>query len=461
MSTPSITNLANCIEDVRRAIIEGDAGPGDCTNYHQLRARLFAVRHTLPPLYRATVYDPYVRTLDDLGEGGFTTILLRDPLGQGLGGLMLDIAQAILQNGERYEQLATDGFQEVVSDLYDGFLSAEDRRSVKLPDQGAIAPLVKWGKAHVCPYTFTMKATATFGVGAAIISLPPTHTRRGLMAWATLGHETAGHDILHADNGLHAELARSVRYALGQHNNPLAEYWANKIDAATSDVLGILNMGPAAGMGLLTYFRGLRAASEDGKAKLSNHGSSQAAHPLDMLRAYLAASAVQLCRFAQAKAWAKIIEDEADKDLEQLRIDHMPINADVARESAEVVAETIVKQRLHSLEDHALGDIQDWRDDDETIVEQLRPLLRASGTLPLQIGTGTYAAHVVAAAVTAALERHADISLIFRRMLSVLKLLHDVNPSWGPLFVAHPSDVTRHIAFDASSALALPSRLVA
>lgn len=461
MSKPSITNLANCIEDVRRAVIEGDAGPGDPTNYHQLRARLFAVRNTLPPLYRATVYDPYVRTLDDLGEWGFTTILLRDPHGQGLGGLMLDIAQAILQNGERYEQLATDGFQEVVSDLYDGFLSAEDRRGVKPPDQGAIAPLVKWGNAHFGPYTFPVAATATFGVGAAIVSLPPANARRGLMAWAALGHETAGHDILHADTGLHAELARSVRDALEQHNNPLADYWADKIDETASDVLGILNMGPAAGMGLVAYFRGLRAASGDGRAKLGNHGSSLAAHPIDMLRAYLAASTVQLCSFSEAKAWAKVIEDEADKDLEQLRIDHLPINADVARESAEIVAETIVKQKLHSLEDHALGDIQDWRDHDETIVEHLRPLLRASGTLPLEVVAGTYAAHVVAAAVTAALERHADIPLIFRRMQSLLKLMHDFNPSWGPLFVAHPSDVARHAACDSSSLLALPSRLVA
>lgn len=49
---------------------------------------------------------------------------------------MLDIAQAILQNGEDYQKEATDGFQEVVSDLYDGFLSAADRRGLKPPDQG-------------------------------------------------------------------------------------------------------------------------------------------------------------------------------------------------------------------------------------------------------------------------------------------------------------------------------------
>ena len=38
-----------------------------------------------------------------------------------------------------------DGFQEVISDLYDGFLSAEDRRGVKEPDFETIPPLVKPG----------------------------------------------------------------------------------------------------------------------------------------------------------------------------------------------------------------------------------------------------------------------------------------------------------------------------
>jgi exonuclease I len=41
---------------------------------------------------------------------------------------MLDIAHSILQNGEGFNEKATDSFQEVRSDLYDGFLSAEDRK---------------------------------------------------------------------------------------------------------------------------------------------------------------------------------------------------------------------------------------------------------------------------------------------------------------------------------------------
>jgi hypothetical protein len=41
---------------------------------------------------------------------------------------MFDIAHSILQNGEGYQETATDAFQEVVSDLYD---STERYREVK------------------------------------------------------------------------------------------------------------------------------------------------------------------------------------------------------------------------------------------------------------------------------------------------------------------------------------------
>jgi hypothetical protein len=58
---------------------------------------------------------------------------------------------------------------------------------------------------------------------------------------------------------------------------------------------------------------------------------------------------------------------------------------------------------------------------------------------------GIYAAHVVSAAVEAALSRGADMSSIFTRMLSILKMMHNANPSWGPLFIRHPGNTVRHV----------------
>jgi hypothetical protein len=61
--------------------------------------------------------------------------------------------------------------------------------------------------------------------------------------------------------------------------------------------------------------------------------------------------------------------------------------------------------------------------------------------------SGIYAAHVVAAAALAAAAGAAPIGNIFQRMLGVLKTMHDANAAWGPLFVAHPGTISRHIAY--------------
>ncbi|PGU09711.1 hypothetical protein COD22_31340, partial [Bacillus thuringiensis] len=99
--------LKNCIEDVRKAALTNIDGPEDPTNYHELRGRLETLRDKLPPLYRDTMYKPFIKKLDELGQEGFTRILLRDPKREKKAGLMLDIAQAILQHGEGYKPNAT------------------------------------------------------------------------------------------------------------------------------------------------------------------------------------------------------------------------------------------------------------------------------------------------------------------------------------------------------------------
>ena len=133
---------------------------------------------------------------------------------------MLDIAQTILQNGEGYNWAATDAFEEVVSDLYDGFLSAEDRRGIEPPDRDIMPPLVKWGDPSSWIYTWPVdeEAIEGFDVRAAIVNLPTSHARSALLGWSALGHETAGHDIIHAYKGLRRELSRAVRMHLIKKN---------------------------------------------------------------------------------------------------------------------------------------------------------------------------------------------------------------------------------------------------
>jgi len=443
-----LSNLAACVEDARLGAVDGDPGPADPLIFHELRGRLEASRFKLPPLYRSSVFEPYTAKLDDLGPSGFAQVLMRDPNRERTAGLMFDIAQAILQNGEGFRDLATDGFQEVVSDLYDGFLSAEDRRGVEPPDLGIIPPLVKWGRPEFGPYTWPINATKSFDAKAGIVNLPPANARLGLLAWAALGHETAGHDILHADTGLRGGLASAVQTGLleGGAGPDLAEYWSSRIDETASDVLGILNMGPAAGIGLIGYFRGLRAAFS-GAARLSNVGSASDPHPADILRGYLAGETVRLLLYEGHEETAECLIKETDKDLTNIILDGSPTTAAVAKKSCKIVAETIVSTKLESLENHALGDIQNWRDHDEAIVAKILHTLATNGPVSDCLAEGFYAAHVVAAAVTGAVARDGDVRSLFERMLVVLKAMHDRNPSWGPLFIAQPGNVSMHRAY--------------
>ncbi|MFO0902461.1 MAG: hypothetical protein U0939_05635 [Pirellulales bacterium] len=371
-------------------------------------------------------------------------VLLSDPERAGVAGLMLDISHAILQNGEQFESKTTDAFQEVVSDLFDGFLSAEDRKDVEPPDLGSIAPLVKWGNPDSGPYTWPVDSTSqVFGVGAGIVNLPPGHGRRGLLGWAALGHETGGHDILHADSGLESELANLVFAAVrAELDLSLARYWSERIDETASDVLGILNMGPAAGIGIVGYFRGLFADH-----KLRNIGPANDSHPADIVRGFLAAETTRLLDFDDAKHWADAIEGEVDKDIAQIRLNGVAVSVDKAKKSAAIVASAIAQSKLASLEHHALLDIQNWRNEDEQIVNDLTGVLTNSIALPAAVETGFYAAHLVAAGVVASLKQGANLPQVFSRMTEMLKRMHDRNPSWGPLLVNRPGSVTRHFAY--------------
>lgn len=452
MNQPDFRHLQASMEDVTKAALDNDTGPADPAEFHSLYDRLHGAAESLPPLYREHVYHPFMQALDKLQEAGFISMLRRDPQKEREAGLFCDIAQAILQNKEGYEKEATDAFQEVVSDLYDGFLSEEDRKGIKPPDQSLIAPLVKWGRPHYGPYTWTVEAASHFGLRTGIVNLPPANARHGLLTWAALGHETAGHDILHADTGLLGELQQTVYDALWKEldNRLLAEYWSLRIDETASDVLGILNTGPAAGIGLIGYFRGLNQAYT-GKPVLRNTGSQNDPHPADLLRGYLAAETVRQLHFDNAVDWADALLEETDKDLASIQLGRTKLDAKTAKESAGIVARAITQTRLLSLEGHALGDIQNWNNHDEKIIADIRSHLVSSAAVHDCIVSGMYAAHVVAAAVTGAIAGEVSVDTAFTGMTGLLKNMHDANPSWGPLYVRHRGDLTPHRIYSRSA----------
>jgi hypothetical protein len=429
--SPPFAGLEAAVEDARAAALAGGDGPPDPIAFPSLRARLGEARARLPPAYRRAVADPLLRLLDRLGAAGFARLLQADPDREGKAGLLMDLAQAVLQPAEGYRARELAAFQEVVSDLYEGFLSAEDRRGVKPPDHGVVAPLVRWGSGEAGPYTWPASAAASLGVNAGVVSLPAANATRGLLAWPALAHETAGHDILSADDGLRAELSRAVRDRLLAEKLPaeVAEYWSSRIDEAASDVLGVLNMGPAAAIGLVGYFRGLNGAWR-GVPTLRNVGAPEDPHPADLARAYLVAETVRLLSFSGAGAWADRLVAEADRDLGQVRLGYTPVSAEVAKASAAAAARAIVRTRLRSLEGRALGEIQDWRDRDEAAVAALRTGFRTGSPDPGALAEGTYAAHAVAAGVYEAVEGTSSPKQAMARMIALLGAMHARNDGW-------------------------------
>jgi hypothetical protein len=427
-------------------------GPLDPLDYNELISRLAAAEGTLPPAYHITVLEPLVSFVRDLGPNGFANMLAADPHREGLARCLLDVAQAVLQNAEGFEHRLTDAFQETVSDLYDGFLSAEDRLGVELPDRGVLPPLVKWGEPAFGPYTWPIEVVARFGVGCTIVSLPPAYSRAGMLAWAALGHETAGHDILNADTGLIGELAHSIQVAMDQeYSDPLVtDAWLSWSEEAASDVMGVLNMGPSAAFGVVAYLKAVRGKPTS-TGKLGTEGSSRNPHPVDLLRAYVAAEALRCCLYSSNEEDADQLEEIATRDVtnieEAIVVDGRGWNKKLAVESARCFARTVAMTRFSSLERHTLSSIQNWRQRDEQIVELLIKLLEGrepSAADAERLMTDAYATHVVAAGVKHALRTGEDGGPIFVAMSNILAAMHDNNPAWGPLFVIHPGNLVRH-----------------
>jgi hypothetical protein len=207
----------------------------------------------------------------------------------------------------------------------------------------------------------------------------------------------------------------------------------------------MLNMGPAAGLGLVGFFRAWNFAYT-GNAALRPDGDPTDVHPADLVRGFLAVEVVRLLSFSRARNWSDAIAREVERDIpnRDVRLGTHIVPVRVARASAELVANVLACDVFVTLENHQLRDIQNWHDDDEETIDIVRRALLQIRPLPTMIGSGFYAAHVVAAAVTAAAAGDGPLDLLFERMIRLLKEMHDANPAWGPLYVTHRGNLYRH-----------------
>lgn len=443
-AAPDISNLANCTNEVRIA----NANPPLVqtfdqyrSNYDKLLADLNAVLPHLPYVYQEAAGKPFIAFLKNLGRNRFLRIFngqATDGQSQTLQQILPDAALALLV----YNSISENAFEEIVSDLYSNFLSEEGRagkqggRPINPPEYGVLPPLVKFGNQNAGPYTWTADGTyQLLGMRCAVVSLPPAQIKGGIFAWSALGHETGGHDIIHADQGLLNEISYAIYNAVlaKTRNAQLASYWAKCTDEIASDAFGYLHMGPSVGVSLIGYFRAL------GNGKLRTIGSTDDTHPIDLLRGYFAAAVAKRLGIPDAASWSQVIYAETQKDNaplyfvdSQRRYYAFPASFNDAVASADVVAEAILRTPMTRLEGYTIQKIIDWDKFDQDIVDSLVPVIKTNSTLPANVqGPGFYAAYVVAAATQAALQAGSNLTEIFNNMQTYLATMHFQNPTWS------------------------------
>jgi hypothetical protein len=425
---------------------------------------------TLPQTY----HDVFLNPLKEMMEKQDYSILLRNL--DSNGGPWLDWLSAVHQRlGENYPEhiQATHAFEECMADLYDGFLSMEERRGIKLPDHQVVSPLVKWGRPEWGPYVWPANVGGKIGMKMSVVSMPPAYSRN-IALWAALGHETGGHAILHADDGLLREIGDIVEKKIidapqldghfatvNGRKVPLkicaSAYWKYTIDETASDVCGILNLGPAAGVGLATLLIPLR------RGMLTNASPSADVHPIDSLRMLLAADVVRDLPDLyekRAKAWADILEDivkRYSKDQKKdFRLytetfggdphwdDIMPYDA--MRSTVKLVAEAIAFSPLNALEGHHLSEVNTWSNADEDLAWRIMGDLMDGKEPCLEQGPDgqdVYASHLLAGAIIAS-ARTGQVSKTTESTIKALNRLYENNPVWLGFPVRFRSDAHLH-----------------
>lgn len=438
--------LTGLVKDARTAWFSTAEGPAPPRGRAAILAALRKGGETLPVEQRAAIVDPLEAWLAAHDDRALDRFLNGDPNGD--TGAFLDLLQAVAQRAPKaYEPVATAAFQELVSDLYDGYLSAQDRRGARTEPDSALPPLVRWGNPADGPYTWPVETLATFGVGTGIVNLPPAYARGGLAAWASLGHETCGHDVLNAFRDLLPELRRVVSRALDGAgvSDGLTEHWMRGFEEAAADVMGVLNLGPSAALADLAFFRACYRAGTKPGVNMKEDPADE--HPLDLLRVYLGASVVRGLRFAGADEWASTLEREARQDTRDatLRVGGREVPLSDARTSAAVFARAMTSSRLDALDQLALGEVQNWRDADQRIAERKMRQLAAKRGGAVSVGAGEYAAHVMAGALMGAMQHPDDVERYFLGMRATLARVNARNPAWKPgAMVRHRGDVAKH-----------------
>ena len=172
--------------------------------------------------------------------------------------------------------------------------------------------------------------------------------------------------------------------------------------------------------------------------------NSKRKHHLDILRPFVISQVIRLFD-SDMLDWAKVIESEASKDFEnkevtllqldvtsdQKQIKSVAMPQDLVIVEAQKVAKVIAKSAIKRLDEQSLMDIFKWTEEDNRLVIQIMQVIndpKSESLLKLKSREKTrkyYARHIVAASVLQAVQKDANIDMVFEKMKKFLSQVYD------------------------------------
>lgn len=381
---------------------------------------------------------------------------------------------AIYQHGHRVTRVEArpqlKRFLAVVSNLYRSFVDANKRTAAGVQLVTDTPPLALFQSASDGPFTIEsdlMKEKV--GVSIGVVSLPATYRDHPVL-WAGLSHEVGGHDVVHADDGLVAEMAGKTRALLTPVFAPRrnldtatlnALIWSFWMDEAAADVYGVLNMGPSFAINLAAFLAAFRAKrrgqTEPGNPFVSIDtavlpGGDMDGHPIDLLRFHVAAGAVEgLSSLSVARRNDYLASIEAVANLVaggateiglhgQVTVDpNSKIDVDAnmkladAASAARKVGRMLASEKFARLNNHCIQDIETWDDADEEMAQEVCRRVLAGQSI---VSRGDDAQ--LLAGVTLALLQKPDLYDAATALLNAaLDDSFDHDPIWGATLRGH------------------------
>ena len=317
------------------------------------------------------------------------------------------------------------GIQALASDIYTSFLDSRRELTSLPPLQQPLPPVVSFtspfrenSKPPLPPFTLDIDDMQQLwrDFKTSLVAVPWGYKNHPLF-WSVLAHEVGGHDVLHADTDLLDEIIQSLDSVLPQdpYQKALWKYWGEE---TTSEVCGILNLGPAYAIGAMVFYayfyatNGRKRRDEDvllnytagyvekdtGHEKIDNH-------PCHILFPHIALGVIDsLCGLAKEtkEKYHNMIEEIAtlctgsqstlrtsgtllsqDENHPSRRKITMPdkLPLDEMQRQAYTIGKHLATVPLRSLDFKNLQHLETWDDDDEKIAEAIQRELREKTTI--------------------------------------------------------------------------------